>query len=54
MGHPKYGLFSPQDSLVLFAGLLINWICDPTRALLKRLDETEYASERPRWRTATV
>jgi hypothetical protein len=27
---------------LLFAGLLINWIFDPTRDLLNRLDETEY------------
>ena len=27
---------------LLFAGLLINWIYDPTCELLKSLDETEY------------
>jgi MFS transporter, FHS family, L-fucose permease len=27
---------------LLFAGLLLNWMFDPTRELLNRLDKTEY------------
>jgi fucose permease len=43
MGHPKYGfVLATGFAGLLFAGLLINWICDPTRELLKSLDETEY------------
>jgi len=43
MGHPKYGfVLATGFAGLLFAGLLINWICDPTRELLKTLDETEY------------
>jgi fucose permease len=43
MGDAKYGfVLATGFAGLLFAGLLINWICDPTRELLKTLDETEY------------
>jgi fucose permease len=43
MGNPKYGfILATGFAGLLFAGLLVNWICDPTRRLLKSLDETEY------------
>jgi FHS family L-fucose permease-like MFS transporter len=43
MGQPKYGfILAAGFAGLLFAGLLINWIFDPTRDLLNRLDETEY------------
>jgi len=47
MGHPKYGfVLATGFAGLLFAGLLLNWMFDPTRELLKRLDKTEYASQR--------
>lgn len=43
MGHPKYGfILATGFAGFLFVGLLLNWIFDPTRKLLNRLDETEY------------
>jgi FHS family L-fucose permease-like MFS transporter len=43
MGHPKYGfILATGFAGLLFAGLLVNWIFDPTHQLLKALDETEY------------
>jgi fucose permease len=43
MGHPKYGfILATGFAGLLFAGLLLNWMFDPTRELLKQLDETEY------------
>jgi fucose permease len=43
MGHPKYGfLLATAFAGLLFVGLLLNWLFDPTRELLSRLDETEY------------
>jgi fucose permease len=43
MGHPKYGfILATGFAGLLFAGLLLNWMFDPTRELLSRLDETEY------------
>ncbi|MGD0136343.1 MAG: MFS transporter [Bryobacteraceae bacterium] len=47
MGHPKYGfVLATGFAGLLFAGLLLNWMFDPTRELLKCLDKTEYASQR--------
>jgi len=47
MGHPKYGfVLATGFAGLLFAGLLLNWMFDPTRELLKSLDKTEYASQR--------
>jgi fucose permease len=31
-------------AVILFIGLLYNWIANPTRAVLSHLDETEYAT----------
>jgi fucose permease len=43
MGHPKYGfILATGFAGLLFVGLLLNWILDPTRELLNSLDETEY------------
>lgn len=43
MGHPKYGfILATGFSGLLFVGLLLNWLFDPTRELLSRLDDTEY------------
>jgi fucose permease len=43
MGHPKYGfILATGFSSLLFFGLLFNWLFDPTRDLLSRLDDTEY------------
>jgi FHS family L-fucose permease-like MFS transporter len=43
MGHPKYGFFLATGFAgLLFLGLLLNWIFDPTRELLNSLDATEY------------
>ncbi len=44
MGDPKYGfILATGFAGLLFAGLLLNWVLDPTRDLLNRLDETEYS-----------
>jgi len=43
MGNPKYGfILATGFSGLLFVGLLFNWLFDPTRDLLSRLDDTEY------------
>ncbi len=43
MGHPKYGfVLATGFAGLLFVGLLLNWMFDPTRELLSRLDKTEY------------
>jgi fucose permease len=43
MGDPKYGfILATGFAGLLFAGLLVNWIFDPTRERLKHLDATEY------------
>jgi len=43
MGQPKYGfMLAAGFAALLFLGLLFNWILDPTRALLGKLDHTEY------------
>jgi FHS family L-fucose permease-like MFS transporter len=43
MGDTKYGfVLATGFAGLLFAGLLLNWMFDPTRELLSRLDETEY------------
>lgn len=43
MGHPKYGfMLATGFAGLLFAGLGLNWLLDPTRELLRKLDETEY------------
>jgi FHS family L-fucose permease-like MFS transporter len=43
LGEPKYGfVLAAGFAGLLFVGLLLNWMFDPTRELLSRLDETEY------------
>jgi hypothetical protein len=43
MGDTKYGfILTTGFARLLFAGLLLNWMFDPARELLNRLDETEY------------
>jgi len=42
-GNPKYGfILATAFAGLLFASLLWNWICNPTRAILQTLDATEY------------
>ena len=42
-GDPKYGfILATGFAAVLFVGLLLNWILNPTRSLLQKLDVTEY------------
>jgi len=43
MGGARYGFFLATGfSALLFVGLLLNWILNPTRQVLQRLDRTEY------------
>jgi FHS family L-fucose permease-like MFS transporter len=43
MGHPKYGfVLATGFAGLLFVGLLLNWMFDPTRELLSWVDKTEY------------
>ncbi len=43
LGHPRYGfILATGFSALLFLGLFFNWIFDPTREHLKRLEATEY------------
>ena len=42
-GHPRYGFgLATLFAALLFAGLLLNWIYDPARERLVRLDSSEY------------
>ena len=44
MGHIVYGFWLAAGCAgLLFAGLLANWLFDPTRAVLERLNEAEYS-----------
>jgi fucose permease len=44
-GSPKYGfVLAAVFAGLLFAATLVNWIYNPTRDLLKRLDQSEYRS----------
>jgi fucose permease len=46
MGHPRYAfVLATGFAGLLFLGLTLNWIFDPTRERLSRLDLTEYVSE---------
>ena len=43
MGQPKYAfILASGFAALLFAGLLLNWIFDPTRDLLTKIEATEY------------
>ncbi len=51
LGGPKYGfILATGFAGLLFVGLLLNWILDPTRQLLHNLDHTEYQIEDPELR----
>jgi len=42
-GDPKDGfILATGFAAILFIALLLNWILNPTRSLLQRLDVTEY------------
>jgi MFS transporter, DHA1 family, quinolone resistance protein len=42
-GHPKYGfVLATLFAALLFAGLLLNWIYNPARERLVKLDSSEY------------
>jgi DHA1 family quinolone resistance protein-like MFS transporter len=46
LGHPKYGfVLATAFAALLFAGLLLNWIYNPARERLTRLDSSEYHAE---------
>jgi fucose permease len=48
-GQIAYGFWLATGfSALLFLGLLLNWLMNPTRALLEQLDVTEYRQELPR------
>jgi len=43
LGHPKYGfVLAALFAALLFAGLLLNWIYDPAKERLVKLDSSEY------------
>ena len=46
MGQITYGFWLATGFAgLLFAGLLLNWLTDPTRAALERLDLADYKQE---------
>jgi fucose permease len=46
MGHITYGFWLATGlAALLFVGLLLNWLTDPTRAVLERLDFADYKHE---------
>ena len=48
MGHIVYGFWLAAGFAgLLFAGLVLNWVFNPTRAVLERLDRTEYHEGTP-------
>ena len=43
LGHPKYGfVLATLFAALLFAGLLLNWMYDPSKKRLGKLDSSEY------------
>jgi MFS transporter, FHS family, L-fucose permease len=45
-GHPKYGfILATVLAVLLFVGLLLNWIYDPSRERLAKLDSSEYRED---------
>ena len=47
-GDPKYGfVLATAFAALLCAGLLLNWIFNPARDLLKKLDHSEYEIAEP-------
>ena len=48
MGHIRYGFWlASAFSALLCGGLLLNWMFNPTRALLEQRDRSEYHQEQP-------
>ena len=46
MGHITYGFWLATGfAALLFVALLLNWLTDPTRAVLERLDFADYKHE---------
>jgi hypothetical protein len=46
MGHISYAFWlASAFSALLFLGLLLNWIFDPTREVLERLNRSEYGQQ---------
>ena len=46
MGQTTYGFWLATGFAgLLFAGLLLNWLTDPTRAVLEQLDSADYKQE---------
>jgi fucose permease len=42
-GHPKYGfILATVFAVLMFGGLLLNWIYNPARARLAQLESSEY------------
>jgi fucose permease len=49
MGNIAYGFWlATGAALLLFVALLLNWLLNPTRAVLERLDELEYGTAAPK------
>jgi fucose permease len=49
MGDIAYGFWlATGAALLLFIGLLLNWLLNPTRAVLERLDAMEYGAAAPK------
>jgi fucose permease len=47
-GDIAYGFWlATALAALLFAGLLLNWVTDPTRAVLEQLELTEYQTQSP-------
>jgi MFS transporter, DHA1 family, quinolone resistance protein len=47
-GHIVYGFWlATVFALLLFVGVLVNWLLDPTRAVLAHLDTTDYTQRLP-------
>ena len=45
-GHIEYGFaLATGFAALLFIGSLLNWLLNPTRAVLERLDVTEYRQD---------
>jgi fucose permease len=45
LGHIVYGFWLATGlAALLFIGMLVNWLVNPTRAVLEQLDRSEYAA----------
>ena len=48
LGHIVYGFWLATGfAALLFLGMLVNWLVNPTRTVLERLDATDYRQELP-------